>query len=79
MFVLREDDMKQPTPILISEAQRLTQRLRTLQADMAEAGEQRRKIWADLNERGITQRRIADACEVVEHTVYTELRKNRES
>jgi transposase len=36
-------------------------------------------VWAALNKRGISQKRIAATCGVVEHTVYTELRKRREA
>ena len=72
--------MKQrTTAVLVSEAQRLTQELRTHQTGMTECGEARRRIWAELNSRGITQKRISQACGVVEHTVYTELRRRREA
>ena len=76
----QEADMKQmTTAMLVSDAQRLTGELRTHQMLMGECGEERRRIWAELNSRGITQKRISQACGVVEHTVYTELRKHREA
>ena len=71
--------MKQTTALLVTESQRLTAELRSLQEKMGYCGEQRRRIWAELNSRGITQKRISQACGVVEHTVYTELRKGREA
>ncbi len=71
--------MKQTTAMLVTESQRLTTALRTHQAKMGECGEQRRRIWAELSSRGITQKRISQVCGVVEHTVYTELRKHRET
>ena len=71
--------MKRTTEILVSESKGLTEELRHLQAEMARCGKQRRDIWQALNARGISQRRRALACGVVEHTVYTELRKRREA
>jgi acetylglutamate kinase len=72
--------MKQTTsPVLVSESKRLTDELRQLQAEMARCGRARRDIWQELNDRGISQKRLALACGVVEHTVYTELRKRRET
>ena len=67
------------TEALGGEAQRLTQELRDYQEGMANTGRVRRALWQVLNDRGISQKRIADACGVVEHTVYTELRKHREA
>tara|TARA_Y100001951_G_C11235617_1_gene237254 strand:+ start:655 stop:885 length:231 start_codon:yes stop_codon:yes gene_type:complete len=67
------------TEALVGEAQRLTQELRDYQEGMANTGRVRRALWQVLNDRGISQKRIADACGVVEHTVYTELRKHREA
>ena len=67
------------TEALVGEAQRLTQELRDYQEGMANTGRGRRALWQVLNDRGISQKRIADACGVVEHTVYTELRKHREA
>ena len=76
----READMKQrTTAMLVNEAQRLTQELRTHQLGMSECGKERRRIWAELNSRGITQKRLSQACGVVEHTVYYELRRHREA
>jgi IS30 family transposase len=46
---------------------------------MGRCGKERRDIWQELNDRGISQRRLAASCGVVEHTVYTELRKRREA
>ena len=71
--------MKQTSPVLVSESKRLTDELRQLQAEMARCGRTRRDIWQELNDRGISQKRLALACGVVEHTVYTELRKRREA
>ena len=71
--------MKQTSPVLVSESKRLTDELRQLQAEMARCGRTRRDIWQELNDRGISQKRLALACGVVEHTVYTELRKRRET
>jgi|TARA_Y100000310_G_scaffold322891_1_gene382529 hypothetical protein len=70
---------KRTTERLVEESQRLTADLRALQAEMARCGKERRAIWQELNDRGISQRRLAVACGVVEHTVYTELRKRREA
>ena len=70
---------KQDSELLVSESVRLTQELRALQGEMARCGKERRNIWQELNDRGISQRRLALACGVVEHTVYTELRKRREA
>ena len=67
------------TEALVGEAQRLTQELRDYQEGMANTGRVRRALWQVLHDRGISQKRIADACGVVEHTVYTELRKHREA
>jgi len=67
------------TEALVGEAQRLTQELRDYQEGMTNTGRVRRALWQVLNDRGISQRRIADACGVVEHTVYTELRKHRKA
>ena len=63
--------------LLMSESVRLTQELRALQGEMARCGKERRDIWQELNDRGISQKRLALASDVVEHTVYTELRKRR--
>ena len=70
---------KSTSPVLVSEAKRLTEELRLHQAEMGRCGKQRRDIWQELNDRGISQKRLAAACGVVEHTVYTELRKRREA
>jgi len=70
---------KQDSVVLIDESVRLTKELRRLQAEMAKCGKERRDIWQELNDRGISQRRLSLACDVVEHTVYTELRKRREA
>ena len=70
---------KQDSEVLVDESVRLTTELRRLQAEMARCGKERRDIWHELNNRGISQRRLALACDVVEHTVYTELRKRREA
>ena len=70
---------KQDSELLVSESVRLTQELRALQGEMARCGKERRDIWQELNNRGISQRRLSLACGVVEHTVYTELRKRREA
>ena len=67
------------TEALVGEAQRLTQELRDYQEGMANTGRVRRALWQVLIDRGISQKRIADACGVVEHSVYTELRKHREA
>ena len=69
--------MKQTTETLVGKSQELTVEMRQLQDEVARRGSERRKVWAELNGRGISQRRIAQACGVVEHTVYTELRKGR--
>ena len=70
---------KQKSDVLVDESVRLTKELRSLQAQMAVCGKERRDIWQELNDRGVSQRRLASACGVVEHTVYTELRKRREA
>ena len=70
---------KQDSVVLIDESVRLTKELRSLQAQMAKCGKERRNIWQELNDRGISQKRLSLACDVVEHTVYTELRKRREA
>ena len=70
---------RQKNDVLVDESVRLTKELRSLQAQMAVCGKERRNIWQELNDRGISQRRLASACGVVEHTVYTELRKRREA
>ena len=70
---------KRTTDVLVSESVRLTKELRSLQAQMAVCGKERRGIWQELNDRGVSQRRLSLACDVVEHTVYTELRKHREA
>jgi IS30 family transposase len=70
---------RQKNDVLVDESVRLTKELRSLQAQMAVCGKERRNIWQELNNRGISQRRLASACGVVEHTVYTELRKRREA
>jgi len=70
---------RQNTDALVTESVRLTKELRSLQAQMATCGKKRRNIWQELNDRGISQRRLSLACDVVEHTVYTELRKRREA
>ena len=70
---------KQKSDVLVDESVRLTTELRRLQAEMAKCGKERRDIWQELNHRGISQKRLALACDVVEHTVYTELRKRREA
>ena len=70
---------KQDSEVLVAESVRLTTELRRLQAEMARCGKERRDIWQELNDRGISQRRLSLACDVVEHTVYTELRKRREA
>ena len=61
----------------MGKSQALTVEMRQLQDEVAKRGAERRKVWAELNNRGISQKRIAIACGVVEHTVYTELRKGR--
>ena len=71
--------MKRTTELLVSEARRLTSDMRALEAEVVRCGRERRDIWQELNDRGISQRRLAIACGVVEHTVYTELRKRREA
>ena len=70
---------KQKSDVLVDESVRLTKELRSLQAQMAVCGKERRNIWQELNNRGISQKRLSLACDVVEHTVYTELRKRREA
>ncbi len=70
---------KQDSEVLVDESVRLTQELRALQGEMARCGRERRDIWQELNSRGVSQKRLALACDVVEHTVYTELRKRREA
>ena len=70
---------KQDSELLVSESVRLTTELRRLQAEMAKCGKERRDIWQELNDRGVSQKRLSLACDVVEHTVYTELRKRREA
>ena len=70
---------KRTTDVLVSEAGRRTADLRAVQAEMARCGKERRDSWQARNDRGISQRRLAIACGVVEHTVYTELRKRREA
>ena len=70
---------RQNTDALVTESVRLTKELRSLQAQMATCGKERRNIWQELNDRGISQRRLSLACDVVEHTVDTELRKRREA
>ena len=69
--------MKETTETLVGKSQTLTVEMRQLQDEVAKRGTERRKVWAELNKRGISQKRIAVACGVVEHTVYTELRKGR--
>ena len=69
--------MKETTEALVGKSQALTVEMRQLQDEVAKRGAERRKVWAELNNRGISQKRIAIACGVVEHTVYTELRKGR--
>ena len=69
--------MKETTETLVGKSQALTVEMRQLQDEVAKRGAERRKVWAELNNRGISQKRIAVACGVVEHTVYTELRKGR--
>ena len=70
---------RQKNDVLVDESVRLTKELRSLQAQMAVCGKERRGIWQELNDRGVSQRRLSLACDVVEHTVYTELRKHREA
>lgn len=70
---------RQKSEVLVDESVRLTKQLRDLQAEMAKCGKERRDIWQELNNRGISQKRLSLACDVVEHTVYTELRKRREA
>jgi len=74
-----DQSVKQSSDVLVSESVRLTREIRELQEQLARCGKQRRQIWRALNDRGISQKRLADACGVVEHTVYTELRKQREA
>jgi transposase len=53
--------------------------MREMQARIATCGDTRREVWVELNRRGISQKKIAEATGVTEHTVYLELRKNREN
>ena len=69
----------QTTEALVDEAQALTDEMRSMFKGVAECNMRRREVWAALNQRGISQKRIAATCGVVEHTVYTELRKRREA
>ena len=71
--------MEETTQALVERAQDLTSSIQAMVASRSVASQQRRDIWAELNRRGISQIRIAKACGVVEHTVYTELRKRREA
>ena len=45
--------------LLMSESVRLTQELRALQGEMARCGKERRDIWQELNDRGVSQRRLS--------------------
>ncbi len=64
--------------VLLAESKLQTQKLRELRDEMSEQGRARRRVWSQLTSLGVTQKEIAEHCEVVGHTVYTELRKLRE-
>ncbi len=71
--------VKRTTELLVAESQQLTETMREMQARIATCGDTRRGVWVELNRRGISQKKIAEATGVTEHTVYLELRKNREN
>tara|TARA_R110002012_G_scaffold160722_3_gene322628 strand:+ start:352 stop:588 length:237 start_codon:yes stop_codon:yes gene_type:complete len=63
---------------LLKDAKELTAQIRHHQEQVATVATQRRHLWADLSAKGLSQKEIAQNSDVVEHTVYTELRKLRE-
>lgn len=69
---------QETTQALVDRARELTEAMHDQLEHVRRDGQSRRDVWAELNRRGISQARIADACGVVEHTVYTELRRRRE-
>jgi len=70
--------VNETTEELVVAAQNHTEDMRLLLTEVAQRGNARREIWAELNRRGLSQRKIAVACGVVGQTVYTELRRRRE-
>lgn len=71
--------MRRTTELLVAESQQLTETMREMQARIATYGDTRREVWVELNRRGISQKKIAEVTGITEHTVYLELRKNREN
>jgi IS30 family transposase len=70
--------VNETTEELVKAAQGHTEEMRLLLTEVALRGNTRREIWAELNRRGLSQKKIAVACGVVSQTVYTELRRRRE-
>ena len=64
---------------LVAEGQTTVEeeRTRAAQHDL-ELALQDKRARAELNRRGLSQKKIAVACGVVSQTVYTELRRRRE-
>ena len=71
--------MRRTTELLVAESRQLTDAMRKMQVQITTCGDTRRGVWVELNRRGISQKKIAVATGVTEHTVYLELRKNREN
>ncbi len=63
---------------LLKNAKEMTAQIRHHQQQVTTVASERRQLWANLNDNGISQKEIAENSDVVEHTVYTEIRKLRE-
>jgi DNA-binding MarR family transcriptional regulator len=60
------------------QARELTQRIRQLEKDIVDASTKRALLWRNVwEEHEISQREIAEKSNVVQQTVYMQLRKNR--
>ena len=65
-------------PTKIKQSAKMTQEMREHQEAITRLGEQRRKLWLELWESGISQTTLAQANDVTPQSIYMEIRKERE-
>jgi transposase len=58
---------------------KLTKQIKENLAEVNQLATERRAWWYSQNKKGVSQSQLAKEAGVVSHTVYTEIRKYRES
>lgn len=57
----------------------LTKEMRKHSAEINRLAKQRRELWHELNQKGISQNSLAQSSNVTTQVVYMEIRKHKES